>query len=506
MSKPCRRPTRVAIKKLRSEKKRQEKVLNAKRRAMGFVPTSPAPLPNSCSPFATIAEEQAAREDAVSKQMRLLRKELPALLAQLEQIPDPRDPRKRRHKLTVLLLYGLLMFVFQFSSRRETNREISRPQFMTTLQLLFPEIDALPHADTLFRLLRDIDLEHLEQAHVDLVKRLIRGKSFRRYLIDRCYPIAIDGSQKLAGDTLWADELLQRTVGKEETRHTQYFVYVLEASLAFHNGLVIPLLSEFLEHALGEPEAQKQDCELRAFARLSERLKTCFPRLRILLLLDGLYANGPVMQRCRNYHWQFMIVLKDQDLPSVWQEFRALQALKPQAVQRNWGRRRQRFTWVNDIDYAFGSNGRQHLKLHAVVCEESWERVDQQARIVTESARHAWLSSQPLSRETVHERCNLGARHRWGIEAGFLVEKHQGYHYEHAFAFDWNAMQGYHLLMRLAHVFNTLARFTRQLRELYQELGVRGAIAFIRNSCAAPWLDPARMRGLLAQPFLLQLE
>jgi hypothetical protein len=99
-----------------------------------------------------------------------------------------------------------------------------------------------------------------------------------------------------------------------------------------------------------------------------------------------------------------------------------------------------------------------------------------------------------------------GARHRWGIEAGFLVEKHQGYHYEHAFALDWNAMKGYHLLMRLAHVFNTLARFTRQLRDLYQQLGVRGAIAFIRSSCAAPWLDPARIRALLAAPFLLQLE
>jgi len=48
--------------------------------------------------------------------------------------------------------------------------------------------------------------------------------------------------------------------------------------------------------------------------------------------------------------------------------------------------------------------------------------------------------------------------------------------------------------------------YTRQLRRLYQELGVRGAIDFIRNSCAAPWLDPARMRVLLAQPFLLQLE
>ena len=84
--------------------------------------------------------------------------------------------------------------------------------------------------------------------------------------------------------------------------------------------------------------------------------------------------------------------------------------------------------------------------------------------------------------------------------------KRQGDRCDHAFALDWNGMRGYRLFMRLAHVFNTLARFTRQLRSLYQELGVRGAIAFIRNSCAAPWLDPARMRRLLAEPFLLQLE
>ena len=40
------------------------------------------------------------------------------MLTQLTTIPDPRDPKKRWHKLTSLLLYGLLMFVFQFASRR----------------------------------------------------------------------------------------------------------------------------------------------------------------------------------------------------------------------------------------------------------------------------------------------------------------------------------------------------------------------------------------------------
>ncbi|MBK8577942.1 MAG: hypothetical protein IPN78_06585 [Candidatus Accumulibacter sp.] len=51
-----------------------------------------------------------------------------------------------------------------------------------------------------------------------------------------------------------------------------------------------------------------------------------------------------------------------------------------------------------------------------------------------------------------------------------------------------------------------LARFTRQLRDLFRQFGVRGAIRFIRTSCAAPWLDLPRGCALLAEPFLLQLE
>jgi len=84
--------------------------------------------------------------------------------------------------------------------------------------------------------------------------------------------------------------------------------------------------------------------------------------------------------------------------------------------------------------------------------------------------------------------------------------KHHVYHYEHAFTLDWNAMKGYHYLMRMAHLFNTLARFARHLKALYAKLGVRGALAFIRQTCAAPWLDPERIRTLLSQPFQLQLE
>jgi hypothetical protein len=53
---------------------------------------------------------------------------------------------------------------------------MTRPQFEDNLKLLFPELETLPHADTLYRLLRDIDPIHIEEAHVALVQRLIRSK------------------------------------------------------------------------------------------------------------------------------------------------------------------------------------------------------------------------------------------------------------------------------------------------------------------------------------------
>ncbi len=441
MSKASQRPSREAIKEQRCHKKQQEKALRKQQKDEGLIPRTAPALPNACSPHTTKEEEQQEREEAVTGQLRLLRRELPKLLRRLNQIPDPRHAGKRKHKLTLLMVYGLLMFIFQLGSRREVNRVMTRPQFIENLQQFFPELERLPHADTLYRLLRDIDVEHIEQAHTDLIRRLIHDKKFLRFHINNCYPIAIDGSQKFIRDHLWDVNPLQRTHGKEENSHTQYYVYVLEASLSFRNGMVIPLLSEFLEYDKGDTDSNKQDCEQRAFHRLSTRLKQLFPNLHIILLLDGLYANGPVMARCHQLNWQFMIVLKNKNLPTVWDEFKGLKPLQPKnRLDQSWGERRQHFSWVNDIEYEYIQEGkRKSMKLHVVVCEERWEKVGNDGEIIPQTARHAWISSCSLDRYNVHERCNLGARYRWGIEAGFLVEKHQGYHYEHAFSLNWNA-------------------------------------------------------------------
>lgn len=512
MSKPSCRANREARKEHKAKLQEARCELRKRKLAQGLaeaLPPGSSPYTNSLSAFKTEAEEQRGREDAVAAQLGLLRNELPMLLNRLSKIQDPRNPRKSVHKLTVILLYGLLSFVFQLASRREANRNMSRPAFRAALQDMFPELETLPHADTLNRLLERLEPEQLQEAHLEIVRRFMRGKKFQRFLINKCYPIAVDGTQKFSRDGQWNDiEWLERRYKKgEEGEHVQQYVYVLEANLVFHNGLTIPLMSEFLSYAEGDPDDHKQDCELNALKRLAARLKAAFPRLPVMLLLDGLYPNGPVMALCREYRWQYMIVLPDKCLPSVWAEYEALKPLQQGNVRRAICRgRKQTFTWVNNIDYGY-DNERKHIPVHLVVCEETWEEVDpDSAEIVTKHARHAWISSHPLNYHNVLERCNQGARFRWGIENSMQVEKHYGYHYEHIFSHNWNAMRGFHCLMRIAHMFNAIALHSKRVVSLVRTMGIQSFLMFVRETCANRWLSPEWRQVFVKAPFQLRLE
>ena len=124
------------------------------------------------------------------------------------------------------------------------------------------------------------------------------------------------------------------------------------------HGMTIPLMSEILSYTKGDTGDNKQDCELKAFYRLASRLKKAFPALKIMLLLDGLYAKGPVAEICRKNKWQFMIVLNE--------------------VNRESGKPEEK------------------------------------------NSRHVWLSSEPLNKFNLHERCNLVARSRWCIESSLI--------------------------------------------------------------------------------------
>ena len=187
MSKAGRRANREQIKANIKEYKTAQRKLLQDEKLKGLEAKSHATISNHMCAYESVEEESQARNEAVCGQVRIFRAKLPGLLKRLSKIEDPRDAKKIKHKLSALMLYGILSFVFQMSSCREANREMTRPMFWQNLKFIFPEIEDLPHHDTIKRLLADMDVSQIESTHIELIRAMIRKKKFRRYLIDGCY-------------------------------------------------------------------------------------------------------------------------------------------------------------------------------------------------------------------------------------------------------------------------------------------------------------------------------
>jgi hypothetical protein len=86
------------------------------------------------------------------------------------------------------------------------------------------------------------------------------------------------------------------------------------------------------------------------------------------------------------------------------------------------------------------------------------------------------------------------------------TEKRRGYYYEHPFSYNWNAMKGYHYLMRLAHAMNALAQSTKRVARQVRAMGLGAFLSLVRETCANRWLSRQWCRELLARPFQLRLE
>ena len=61
------------------------------------------------------------------------------------------------------------------------------------LGTIFPELESIPHADTLARLSEKIDVNEIQSCLVQLLKDLMRKKKFKGYLRNNKYLIAVDG-------------------------------------------------------------------------------------------------------------------------------------------------------------------------------------------------------------------------------------------------------------------------------------------------------------------------
>ena len=127
------------LRALRKEKKAKTRALREELRQTGLYHEELVRKQyNGIDSCHSTAEEREERVKTTAIVLGHMNRYLPVLLKRLKKIPDPRNVKMIKHQLPLLLTYGILMFVYQMSSRREANREMTRPQFLENLRLFFP--------------------------------------------------------------------------------------------------------------------------------------------------------------------------------------------------------------------------------------------------------------------------------------------------------------------------------------------------------------------------------
>jgi len=435
----------------------------------------------------------AQTDDMTGRFVRILRILLPGLLVKLSLIEDCRDQRKVRHSLPALMIYGIMVFLSHTASRRQATGEISKLSLLPFLNLFVPGTEDMPHGDTLNRLLSGIDVESIDECYKEAISEFIRSDRFNEINPGRILA-AIDGTGKFSRSYQWDTRALSRNLG--EPGKEKYIVYVLESVLILENGTVLPLLTEFLENSGGAqsfengqagPAFNKQDCESKACHRMMDELHKLFGNGRLTLVMDGLYANGPIISKCNSYNWEFMISLKRDSLTTVWEDFNGLCKLHDSpSLNAKWGDRKQEYHWQNKLDYTYGKN-HTPLKLNLVTCNETWVENHTRSGGIPEikSTFYAWLSSVCITHKNVFHLCTEVARRRWKIENHFLIEKHQGYSYTHTFSYNWNAMKGFHYLMKIGHFLNEFMATCISLAPYARNKGKKGLVTAVWDSFKA---------------------
>jgi hypothetical protein len=210
-------------------------------------------------------------------------------------------------------------------------------------------------------------------------------------------------------------------------------------------------------------EQRKQDCELKALARLAPQLKKDFPQLPICMCGDGLYACGSTFALAAQQHWRYILIFKPGRLPSVWQDFQALlRCCRDQQVEVVLpDGTRQVYRWVNELCYS--DSDKRTWKFNALLCQETREE---------KTTTWAWLTDLPVNRETVVVIATRGGRRRWCIEnEGFNVQKNSELRLEHAYSWGQEQLKAFYYLLQIAHLMLQLLEKGSLLRQLARQAG-----------------------------------
>lgn len=393
-------------------------------------------------------------------------------------IPDRRNQELITYKKQSLMMSGLSIFLLRMGScnkyscrSRDNDEKYTRANVAKFINA--PE-NRVPAIKTIENFLKNLSEASINNLMILFFQDLLRSKFFKHHpevMVGDFFLLAADCVHTHTyehphhvnknGDNDCSC-CLKRVYNKgTDKEKTKWLHSTLVFAFVFFGGLKIPIyrhpihskqLSPLIEVA--SDENHKQECELVALKMALPAIRHAFPRMKLVLNLDGLYANRPIIRLLNTLNCGHIIVRKEKSFPSLkakCDEFANLDNYKKNCM-KTWTENegeieiKRTYQWFNQVD--IGEGAENNLKTNVLRFSET--KIEKGKIKLTKKGEPdiyqcEWLFSWPLSAKT----CQLAAaqaRLRWEEEDLFNALKNRGFNLGHDYSrnprsfFNWQGL------------------------------------------------------------------
>jgi len=377
-------------------------------------------------------------------------------------IPPPRCVKNVRRNLCVDALHKLLRAAFgAIPDRRQAGSPIALGDALTSAFAMFSlkdpsllafdarrseenlrhlyGIDQVPSDTQMREILDAVDPDQLRPAFTGIFRELQRGKVLEsRVFWHGCHLLLLDGTGYFSSNKIHC-ESCQAKVNKS-TGETTYYHQMLGAVLVHPDHKeVIPLAPEPIQKQDG---SSKNDCERNAAKRMLLKIRREHPRLKLIVVEDGLASNAPHIELLRELRMHFILGAKPGDHAALFDRVIAGYD-QDQVTTITWQDREKtcEIAFLNDLPL---NESHPDLLVNYLNYAEYGPDGDRQKCFT-------WVTDLRITRQNARLLVR-GGRARWKIEnETFNTLKNQGYHYEHNYGHgEQNLSVVFAMLMMLA--------------------------------------------------------
>lgn len=262
--------------------------------------------------------------------------------------------------------------------------------------------------------------------------KLLEQFSFINIKNEHYYLVAVDGTGYFSSKKINCDYCTHYHEDNDE-KETRFGHHVLAASLLHPDKKEV--ISFCPEPIRKQDGTKKNDCEFNAFKRFIEDFKREHSKLRVVFLLDALYANTPLVKLLNEYDYPFIIGVKDTK-STLFSQFKddvaSGVAIKEVDTSECGDKIKKRKVQVYEYtqNLKLGQD-KDSARVHFINFKEKISWTNKNGEEKEELKKFAYITNIEPTPTSVRILVK-GGRARWKIEnETFNTLKNQGYNLEH---------------------------------------------------------------------------